>query len=214
VSFEEFIAWEKEHPRPWTLVQTDLAERGRVSTIFLGHDVGDGQGKPVLWETMVFGGPWDRRCWRDTSESGARERHRLTVDGLGCLALPAGFCYILDERAQPRPVGVEEFHRWRPEPWQLILATTAIPGVAMIATMFFGFDPDGRAVRPRLWRTLIFGGPWAQRAWAEPTCLRALARHRLLMRRLGRGVAETERRLQERTDPSGLQREEGGAPDA
>jgi hypothetical protein len=42
-----------------------------VSTVFLGFDHGWGDGPPVLWETMVFGGPMDQeqdRC------SGSREQ--------------------------------------------------------------------------------------------------------------------------------------------
>lgn len=42
----------------------------KVSTVFLGFDHG-WEGEPVLWETMVFGGPLDQeqdRC------SGSREQ--------------------------------------------------------------------------------------------------------------------------------------------
>lgn len=54
-----------------------------VSTVFLGLDHGFGQGEPVLWETMVFGGPFDQtmeRCsgtWQD-----AEAMHKRMVDQL------------------------------------------------------------------------------------------------------------------------------------
>lgn len=30
---------------------------GRVSTVFMGLDIGLGEGPPILWETLVMGGP-------------------------------------------------------------------------------------------------------------------------------------------------------------
>jgi len=61
---------------------------GRVSTIFLGLDARfisfDLQDplihKPVLWETMVFGGPLDREQWQYTSKEEALEGHRRLVE--------------------------------------------------------------------------------------------------------------------------------------
>ena len=35
-----------------------------VSTVFLGLDHGFGSEIPIVWETMVFGGPLDREMWR------------------------------------------------------------------------------------------------------------------------------------------------------
>jgi hypothetical protein len=44
----------------------------RISTVFLGLDHNfSGQGGPVLWETMIFGGPLDRKQERC---AGSREQ--------------------------------------------------------------------------------------------------------------------------------------------
>jgi hypothetical protein len=56
----------------------------RVSTIFLGldHDIGHGAWgrfddyRPVVWETMVFGGPFDGAQWRYRSWWAALKGHR------------------------------------------------------------------------------------------------------------------------------------------
>jgi len=52
------------------LISTEV----RVSTVFLGIDHGFGEGPPVLFETMVFGGEFDqeqeRYCTWDQAEKG------------------------------------------------------------------------------------------------------------------------------------------------
>lgn len=47
----------------------------RVSTVFLGIDHSDNGGPPVLWETMVFGGPLDDEQERYTSREDALRGH-------------------------------------------------------------------------------------------------------------------------------------------
>ena len=59
-------------------------ESVRVSTVFLGLDRSFGYGPPLIFETMVFGGPpqidqWQRRY---TTEVGARRGHAATVAAL------------------------------------------------------------------------------------------------------------------------------------
>lgn len=46
-----------------------------VSTVFLGLDRSFGQGKPLLFETMVFGGPLDQECERCSSWEAAEKMH-------------------------------------------------------------------------------------------------------------------------------------------
>lgn len=62
---EDWIAWarafERAHQRQ---VGDDKVAWSRVSTIFLGINHNFTAGPPVLWETMVFGGPLDREQWR------------------------------------------------------------------------------------------------------------------------------------------------------
>ena len=51
----------------------------RVSTIFLGLDHSFGSGPPLLWETMIFGGPLDGDEWRYASRSEAAAGHESAV---------------------------------------------------------------------------------------------------------------------------------------
>jgi len=61
--------------------------QARVSTIFLGldqaffHDRGEPH-EPVLWETMVFGGPYDLFTDRYTSREAALIGHKKIVQML------------------------------------------------------------------------------------------------------------------------------------
>lgn len=56
---------------------TDLPGGVRISTVFLGLDHGWGDGPPVLYETMIFGGPMDqeqdRYCTRAQAAIGHEE---------------------------------------------------------------------------------------------------------------------------------------------
>lgn len=54
-------------------------ERGdvKVSTVFLSIDHNWGDGPPVLWETMIFGGKHDQYQERYTSRAAALEGHAL-----------------------------------------------------------------------------------------------------------------------------------------
>lgn len=54
-----------------------------VSTVFLGIDHNfSGIGPPILWETMVFGGPHDQKTFRYASEGAAIENHEAVVKAL------------------------------------------------------------------------------------------------------------------------------------
>ena len=52
---------------------------GYVSTVFLGLDHAFTHGAPVLWETMIFGGPHDGYQDRYTSLKAARAGHAKAV---------------------------------------------------------------------------------------------------------------------------------------
>lgn len=51
----------------------------RVSTVFLAIDHNWGSGPPVLWETMVFGGPLDQEQIRYRSHDAAVVGHKVMV---------------------------------------------------------------------------------------------------------------------------------------
>ena len=50
-----------------------------ISTVFRGIDTSLGRGAPVLWETMVFGGPLHEQCAQYTSQQTALEGHEAMV---------------------------------------------------------------------------------------------------------------------------------------
>jgi len=58
----------------------------RVSTVFLGVDHQWGSGPPLIFETMIFGGPYDSYEWRWTTRAQASANHDQAVaairDGL------------------------------------------------------------------------------------------------------------------------------------
>jgi hypothetical protein len=80
--------------------ETESAERRRVakdslgeatvSTVFLGIDHQWEDGPPVLWETMIFGGPLNDYQVRYTSYNDAVEGHQVAVRLATEAAVPKG----------------------------------------------------------------------------------------------------------------------------
>ena len=58
----------------------------RVSTVFLGLDHSFGEGPPVLWETMIFGGEHDQYQDHYASEAAAIQGHEYAC---GLVAAPS-----------------------------------------------------------------------------------------------------------------------------
>lgn len=58
----------------------DVVGDVRVSTVFLGLDYSFSGGVPVLWETMVFGGPLDGEEERYTSKEDALKGHAAMLE--------------------------------------------------------------------------------------------------------------------------------------
>lgn len=75
---EVWAWWFQTAPRHVAQDQDEGAgpEVVRVSTVFLGLDHQWGDGPPVLWESMVFGGPHDGEMCRYTSRAAALAGHR------------------------------------------------------------------------------------------------------------------------------------------
>lgn len=62
-------------------VKQDTIGDVRISTVFLGLDHGWPRGAPpVLWETMIFGGPHDGYQERYSSRAAAEAGHRRAVE--------------------------------------------------------------------------------------------------------------------------------------
>ncbi len=83
VTFEEYVKWaytkdgkEKFDRR---VAHTNIGEV-LVSTVFLGIDHSFMGGPPVLWETMIFGGPHNDYQERYTSRAAAEVGHMEAVN--------------------------------------------------------------------------------------------------------------------------------------
>jgi hypothetical protein len=62
------------------LVALTTTDRFRVSTVFLGLDMNwSRSGDPVLFETMIFGGPLNEETWRYATYAEAERGHEHAV---------------------------------------------------------------------------------------------------------------------------------------
>lgn len=62
-------------------VAFDKVADADISTVWLGldHSFGFGEGPPLIFETMIFGGPCDQDQWRYSTEAQAIEGHKAAV---------------------------------------------------------------------------------------------------------------------------------------
>jgi hypothetical protein len=59
---------------------TDIAEHVAVSTVWIGINMNFSQeGPPIIFETMIFGGPLDSETWRYATEREAKLGHMDAV---------------------------------------------------------------------------------------------------------------------------------------
>ncbi len=54
----------------------------RISTVFLGLNYRFGDGPPLLFETMIFGGPLDQSQWRYSTLGEAKKGHWDAVESV------------------------------------------------------------------------------------------------------------------------------------
>jgi hypothetical protein len=90
----DFMTWAK-----WTesmdarrVARTEINERCHISTVFLGLDHNfRGRGDPVLFETMIFGGPLDGQQWRCCTYNEAEHLHAeiVTQARIACAQIDA-----------------------------------------------------------------------------------------------------------------------------
>lgn len=73
-----------------------------VSTVFLGTDMGSFDGPPILFESMVFGGPLDGQCYRYCTWDEAVAGHKVLTDA----AVLEGKVSALEVRALLREVAI------------------------------------------------------------------------------------------------------------
>jgi hypothetical protein len=62
------------------VASTECGTGVRVSTVFLGLDHNFGDGPPLVFETMVFGGTFDEECERCATWAEAEAQHRAMVE--------------------------------------------------------------------------------------------------------------------------------------
>lgn len=93
VSMEE---WARTHHPPSIRTVAKTADGGiTVSTVFLGLNHQYGDGPPLWFETMVFGGPLDEVCERYTTWEEAEAGHREMVRRVTAA--------VLEQRSQGNP---------------------------------------------------------------------------------------------------------------
>jgi len=80
VPCDNILEWGKWMETADRHVADDELDGGvRVSTVFLGLDHAFHGPPPILWETMVFGGPHDQYMDRYSSREAAIEGHKRVV---------------------------------------------------------------------------------------------------------------------------------------
>lgn len=74
--------WSTEFALERHIDVTDLGTLGRVSTVFLGLNHAYFGGPPMIFETMIFGGPMDEYMDRYSTEEEAVAGHAFAVQAL------------------------------------------------------------------------------------------------------------------------------------
>lgn len=75
VPIEDVLEWASGFDRTTRRVAQTMIGEARVSTVFLGLDHSYGEGPPILFETMVFGGPLDQEEERCSTWEEAEAMH-------------------------------------------------------------------------------------------------------------------------------------------
>jgi hypothetical protein len=70
----------RDEGEPWRVGLTKLENGTEVSTVFLGLDHAWGDGPPLLFETMIFGGTEDEYCERYSTWEEAEAGHKKAVE--------------------------------------------------------------------------------------------------------------------------------------
>lgn len=85
VKCKNLLAWARWMETGERQIAADDIGGVRVSTVFLGRDHAFGSGRPVLFETMIFGGPHDeyqeRYCTREQAVIGHSRALALVRSG-------------------------------------------------------------------------------------------------------------------------------------
>jgi len=84
----DLMTWAKYFKEADRVVaQTTIDKETEVSTVFLGMDHQFGDGPPLLFETLVFGGEHDGDMWRYSTWEEAETGHKEVVERLLRIAI-------------------------------------------------------------------------------------------------------------------------------
>ena len=83
VSVNDYILWDQIYGKTIKIVGKDKIKDCEVSTVFLGLDHNHGEGEPILFETMIFGGERDQDQWRYKTWEEAVKGHSNVVKQCG-----------------------------------------------------------------------------------------------------------------------------------
>jgi hypothetical protein len=79
VEVEDLLEWAKSFESSDRVVAKTKKDMVEISTVFLGLDHSFGQGPPLLFESMVFGGEDDGEMVRYSTWEEAETGHKLLV---------------------------------------------------------------------------------------------------------------------------------------
>ena len=88
VEVSDIMTWATQFEMTDRIVEQTTIGQVRVSTVFLGLDHQFGDGPPLLFETMVFGGEHDQEQWRYSTWDEAVAGHAAAVESVGYGAAP------------------------------------------------------------------------------------------------------------------------------
>lgn len=75
----DILKWSKWFETAERHIGDDKIDGVKISTVFLGLDHNFGEGKPILWETMIFGGKHNDYQKRYTSKKSALNGHKKAI---------------------------------------------------------------------------------------------------------------------------------------
>lgn len=81
VPVDDSIVWDKwfDNRKNWIVDKTTIGDSG-IDTVFLGINHRDGEGEPILFETMIFGGDEDGYQERYCTWDEAVEGHKFACE--------------------------------------------------------------------------------------------------------------------------------------
>ena len=80
VQVGDTIEWAQKFESQDRVVAKDNVGETKISTVFLGLDHQYGDGEPLLFETMVFGGELDQEMDRYSTWEEAEEGHKTMIE--------------------------------------------------------------------------------------------------------------------------------------